>query len=388
LGLALWLIGIILVSKRLRKESTFLLCNQQSKARDFVGLFIIGIIALCFGLASCGLDPSPPKWDWRPDYPILEKDFSIVVMPDTQSYVEQHADINRIQTRWIGAYKDILKIKFVAHVGDLVTHYGYLEGKLNEAEWAVADSAMATLEQARIPYGIAKGNHDFDHFDSERKSLSGTSVYNRYFGIDRIKQAYPQHYGEPFDSTNDNYYMLLDSGDEAFILFFLAFDGRYQNTRFIGMSAPPSDPMSNPVIRWVDHKLGEHADRKAIIVSHYVLNAKGELAGLGKALYPVLTKHDNPFLMLGGHRLGLDDGAAERYWTDGQIGVILANFQSIENGGNGWLKVMTFSPARNTIFVRTYSPWLDLHQKTPVERIGPHSKFEIPYPFLKTNAGS
>ena len=360
----------------------------RSKTKRIIFWFIIGLIAVG---TVWGLSRRPPparEWGWRPDYPILEEDFTLVVMPDTQSYVERYAHINRAQTQWISAYKDVLKVVFVAHVGDLVTHYGYHEGKLNETEWTVADEAMATLEQASIPYGIAKGNHDFDHFDRDRKTLSGSTVYNRYFGIDRIKKAFPRHYGEPFDGTNDNYYMLIDAAGESFIIFFLAFDGRYQNTRFKGMDDPPAEAMSNPVIRWVDQKLREHAHRKAIIVSHYVLNAKGQLAGSGEALYPVLNKHDNPLLMLGGHRLGLDGGAAESYWTDGKLWAVLTNFQSIENGGNGWLKVMTFSPQRKTIFVRTYSPWLDLKQKHSAERLGPKSKFEIPYPTRNTSSGS
>ena len=356
------------------------------KAKPLIFLFIIGLIAVGTVLGLSWRTPTVPEWAWRPDYPILEEDFTLVVMPDTQSYVERHAPINRAQTKWISAYKDVLKIVFVAHVGDLVTHYGYHQGKLNEAEWTVADEAMATLEQATVPYGIAKGNHDFDHFDRDRKTLSGSTVYNRYFGIDRIRNAFPQHYGEPFDGTNDNYYMLFGAEGEAFIIFFLAFDGRYQNTRFKGMDDPPADAMSNPVIRWVDQKLQEHAHRRAIIVSHYVLNAKGRLAGMGEALYPVLAKHDNPLLMLGGHRLGLDGGGAESYWSDGKLWTILTNFQSVENGGNGWLKVMTFSPQRKTIFVRTYSPWLDQKEKNPTERLGPQSKFEIPYPARNTSS--
>jgi len=39
--------------------------------------------------------------------------------------------------------------------------------------------------------------------------------------------------------------------------------------------------------------------------------------------------------------------------------VVLPNYQMEENGGNGWLRLMTFHPAENVIRIRTYSPYLD-----------------------------
>ena len=38
---------------------------------------------------------------------------------------------------------------------------------------------------------------------------------------------------------------------------------------------------------------------------------------------------------------------------------ILADYQTRENGGNGWLRLITFVPQSNQIQFRTYSPSLD-----------------------------
>src|SRR5262249_35092388 len=41
------------------------------------------------------------------------------------------------------------------------------------------------------------------------------------------------------------------------------------------------------------------------------------------------------------------------------IHTVMSDYQSRTNGGNGWTRIMEFSPANNVIRVRTYSPWLD-----------------------------
>ncbi len=38
---------------------------------------------------------------------------------------------------------------------------------------------------------------------------------------------------------------------------------------------------------------------------------------------------------------------------------LLADYQSRTNGGNGWLRILEFSPANNEMAVKTYSPTLD-----------------------------
>ena len=38
---------------------------------------------------------------------------------------------------------------------------------------------------------------------------------------------------------------------------------------------------------------------------------------------------------------------------------VLANYQALENGGNGWLRTLKFMPDENEIRVTAYSPTLD-----------------------------
>jgi len=46
------------------------------------------------------------------------------------------------------------------------------------------------------------------------------------------------------------------------------------------------------------------------------------------------------------------------------VNSILADYQDSPHGGDGWLRLMTFSPSNNTISVETYSPYLDQHNPT------------------------
>jgi hypothetical protein len=38
---------------------------------------------------------------------------------------------------------------------------------------------------------------------------------------------------------------------------------------------------------------------------------------------------------------------------------VLADYQNRENGGDGWLRVMRFSPVENRIYMTTYSATLE-----------------------------
>ena len=38
---------------------------------------------------------------------------------------------------------------------------------------------------------------------------------------------------------------------------------------------------------------------------------------------------------------------------------MLANYQILDEGGQGWLRILRIDPAQNCIEVKTYSPYLD-----------------------------
>jgi hypothetical protein len=283
-----------------------------------------------------------------------QEDFTIVVLPDTQNYVEGingTPEIFNAQTDWIVKNRDELDIVYVAHVGDCVQHADL------ESEWIHADEAMSKLEQPPgIPYGIAVGNHDKYVYRSppvlvDRHHIETTRLYNKYFGATRFadKTWYGGHYG----TDNDNYYHLLSFGDLDFIILYLEY-------------AVDSD-----VLGWADTILEKYKQRRAIVVGHTLLKRDGTFTNQGRTVYKTLRDNSNLFLILCGHY------SEEIYRTDTFAGntvyTVLVDYQDRENGGDGWLRIMRFSPAENRIFLTTYSPTLDRFETDA------NSKFTLDY---------
>ena len=345
------------------------------------------VLTLCLLFTTRGhVSNSPPPvrqsvdgWRWQPDYDLGEGDFTIVVMPDTQYYAQSYPRINMIQTHWIASHQKALNIVYVAHVGDLVDLYGYHEGRHNKAAWDNADEAMQILEAAAIPYGIAAGNHDYDHYDKEARLLQGSRVYNAYFGVERFRHHATANYGGHYGQNNNNNYMLFSAGGDDFIVLNIAYDGRYQEMDVEDIPDKRTLMREYPVLQWADERLKTHSQRRAIIVCHSLLKPGGMLSRQGAAVYKVLSSHPNLFLMLCGHESLAKGIPVENRRSDGRIDILLSNYQDLDSGGNGWLRVMTFSAQRNTIFVRTYSPWMDWNDRKPHERTGHQSRFELAY---------
>ncbi|MDY6839027.1 MAG: DNRLRE domain-containing protein, partial [Thermodesulfobacteriota bacterium] len=266
--------------------------------------------------------------------PASAEDFTIVVLPDTQKYSASYPATFAAQTQWIVDNKDALNIVYVAHEGDIV------DTASSTDQWDNADAAMSLLEDPvetglpnGIPYGVVPGNHD-----------EPTTNYNAYFGVSRFCDTYPtdcrSYYGDGYPSGfNDNNYTLFSTSGMDFIVINLAKD-------------PTDDELA-----WADARLSEFSDRRGIVVSHYILDTDGTFGGRGQQTYDALKGNPNLFLMLCGHMHG-EAMRVEEY--DGNtVYILLADYQDEPNGGNGWLRIMEFSPANDEITVTTYSPTLD-----------------------------
>jgi len=275
-------------------------------------------------------------------------DFTVIGLPDTQFYTEQTNGGNnstfKAQTNWIVANKDPLNIVHVSQLGDCVQN-GDNGG--NDIEWKRADTSMRIIENPvttqladGIPYTMNVGNHD----QSPGGSASGTTTFfNQYFGTARFSgRAY---WGGNYGSNADNSYQLFSANGIDFIVVSLEYD-----------------PAANAsVLAWANGLLQTYPNRKAIIVSHWIINADATFGAQGQAIYNALKGNPNLYLMLCGHIN--PNGEARRSDTFGgnTVHTLLSDYQDI-NGGNGWLRIMTFSPSNNTLSVKTFSPTLNQYQ--------------------------
>ena len=70
--------------------------------------------------------------------------------------------------------------------------------------------------------------------------------------------------------------------------------------------------------------------------------------------------------MLCGHDLGDGIGRLTSVRSDGtKVHQLLANYQMGARGGDGFLRLMRFTPASRQVEVRTYSPYLEKFKTEP-----------------------
>lgn len=305
-------------------------------------------------------------------------DFTVVVLPDTQYY---SSSLNGgtpamfdAQTQWIVNNQKSLNIAYVAHLGDLVQN-GDNGG--NTSEWTVADGAMKNLESANIPYGVHPGNHDEGSTGSDDGDISYTVLYNQYFGVSRFTGR--PYYGGNYGANNNNHYDLFSAGGMNFIVFYFAYD--YNSDGSTGSDLPT-------VLAWANGVLQQYSDRHAILVSHYMMG-NGNPANLsvqGGQITNTLGVNPNVFLTLAGHYNTLPgEGQRTSVVSGNTVQGLMSDYQDQPNGGNGWLRIMTFSPANNQISVQTYSPVLNQYMTDA------GSQFTVPWNMPNsgyTNLGS
>lgn len=284
--------------------------------------------------------------------------FTVVLLPDTQFYSESYPEIFEAQTQWIVDNRAALNIVYVGHLGDLVQN----GSEDNDLEWDRADAAMSLLEDPvttglpeGIPYGLAPGNHDQDWAFRARLGAdegATTVEYNETFGVHRFEaRSYyvkPHRFEEPaaYPDNNDNAVYSFSAGGMDFHVYHLEYD----------MYEGPERHATNT---WLDRLLRLHAGKRTFLISHWILNLDASFSGQGGELYEVVKKYAGPTLAACGHIHGTSR-RTDVYFDD-VVHTMLSDYQEEPEGGEGWLRILTFDPGADKVSVTTYSPWLDDH---------------------------
>jgi hypothetical protein len=275
--------------------------------------------------------------------PTPGRDFTMVVLPDAQNYTGAaeggSPDIFVAQTDWIATNRVARNLAFVAQLGD-VSRSGDNNG--DDTEWRNATNALYRLENPEttllaegIPYGVAVGNRDqFPKSDPH----GTTTFFNRYFGEERFRAK--SYYGDHYGANNNNYFAFFSASGLDFVVVFLAYD-------------PTPDPL---VLAWANRVLQTHRQRRAIIVSHQLLDADKPpgFQEQGQVVYDALKGNPNVFLMVCGHSTG--EAMRQDIYNGNKVYSVLSDYQTHNRGGNGWLRLLEFSPSNHVIRVKTYSP--------------------------------
>ncbi|MFH1022852.1 MAG: metallophosphoesterase [Planctomycetota bacterium] len=288
--------------------------------------------------------------------------FTLVVLPDTQTYTLSAPEIFTAQTRWIRDNKDKWNIAFVAHLGDIV------ENGPKEDEWQRANESMSLLDGV-VPYGIVPGNHDYNS-----TSARNTTLYNKYFPVSRFEKQ--PWYGGHFGENNDNSYQTFRTEGMDFLSLCLELGPR------------------DEVLEWAGGVIARYPRHRVIVITHCYLNFDGtrvrkgheyhtstyvRKGNDGEAIWEKLvSQHKNIFLVLSGHMLG----PAARLIGEGREGNRVHElFSNYQGSKKGWLRIMTFLPRENRIDVTTYSPTLDKYLEDG------NNKFSLDYAMQPGKSG-
>ena len=264
--------------------------------------------------------------------------FTMMWFTDTQFYTQDNPEVWESMTDWMIDEYNKGTYEYAFHTGDLV------QNVLQEEEWAIADENLGRMDEANIPYGVIAGNHDLILNPGD----PDYSYYWKYFGADRY-DANPW-YGGQMDN-NRNHYDLFSFGDHDFIMLYLGY----------GKDGTPES------IQWANEVLKKYADRNAIVAIH--LNLTPELtrgSAASDAIHrEIVLPNENVKMVLSGHY----QGAARQVTnlknadgTDRQVLEFLSNYQGgtkPEQRGQGYLRLLTFNPADETVNIVTYSPYLN-----------------------------
>ena len=311
-------------------------------------------LAIATALVACGDNlPGEAPVDAAPrDYP----PWTMVVLPDTQGYTYLHPEVWYAQTRWIAEHAAEQGVRLIAHVGDM-TEWN------TPAEWANARRGLDDLAGV-APLVIVPGNHDYDVMRPRASRLSET------WTVDAL--AAQPSYGGLFEADRtDNSYQVLEVNGEPWLV--------------LGLEWGPRDA----VLDWAAGVLDAHPDHHVVVVTHaylYLDNQRYDWARLGTrqrynphsyvgTAWPevndgeeiwqrLIRDRDNVEVVVSGHVPDEGVGRLSSEAANGHVvHQLLADFQSWELGGNGWLRLMTFFGDR--IEVRTYSPYLDQYLREP-----------------------
>jgi hypothetical protein len=295
-------------------------------------LFLFALLLSCFSAASFAQSDTG--------------DFSLVLLPDTQNYSQFYPQIFNAQTQWIVDNVAAWNVRMVIGEGDIVNH------DTSTTEWNNAVAA-ANLLDGKVPYTFAIGNHDYDNF---KPSARGTTAFNARFGP--LRYASYSWYGGNWNGGNENFYTFFTAGGANYMVLALEFFPR------------------DSVLQWANNVVTANPDKKVIVVTHSFEGTDGfrvdtcdgndspQDGNFPQSVWNKLIKtHANIFLVVSGHLIG--SGTAHR--TDlgdngNLVHQIFTNFQDWPNGGNGYLRILTFHLTTKTIDVTTYSPYLNTNQ--------------------------
>lgn len=316
----------------------------------------------------------------------IREGWTIAVFPDTQNYAKYGKNQKNFERmcQWVLEHLDAWRIGLVMHEGDFVEQNNIAEGggrgwgdQHSESQWQSAKRALARLE-GQVPMIFATGNHDYGIRNAETRETQ----FNDYFGMTDNKLV--------FDGQGGG--ILIEAGKNAAgeqTLENAAYEVRLPDGRKLLIVSLEWGPRREAVAwakqlvqqdRFQQHtgmllvhdfitpeskRDGQDGNRKRSGNPHTYPTGKAGNTHDGEDLWQALVRDAPQFqLVLNGHEMGSHVGRRTDPNSSGTpVHQMLFNAQGMGggsaekgNGGDGWMRLLTFEPDGVTLTVRTFSP--------------------------------
>ena len=332
------------------------------------------------------------------------KSWTIAVIPDTQYYVRstENAPIFTEITQWLADNQEKINLQLVLHVGDIVDNN-------SKEQWTRAKESLQVLD-GKVPYVLAVGNHDLGKNSSDRSTM-----LNEYFKISD-NPLNEKIFGGYFENGHmENAWYNFKYNNKDYIIFSLEFGPR------------------NEVVQWANGIAGLNPDKSFMLVTHEFIDQESTLfSDDGMAAHTVretknspygygiskigsvncgqelwdsfINKYSNFELIFNGHykaykKTGPTKKDVEAIWNELAVSYrkdtypgerivhqMLFNGQWAPKGGNGWIRLLTFSPDNETVTVKTFSPYLarTSENNSDAWKTDKDNQFDLKIPTVKT----
>ncbi len=321
---------------------------------------------------------------------------SIILLGDTQTYTRRRTNsaILKLMTSWIVEQKDLLNIKAVFGVGDIVEMNNTIKFRTADFEackrgykdkkglyrqgyqwvdysstemWKSASDAYSVLDN-RVPYFITTGNHDHGNKMGDARY----SRFNEFFNIDRNYKNFEALFEVGFDENGR--YALQNA------IYKLSLGGKWGDLFVLALEFKPRPE----TIQWAAKMLAkpEFKGKRFVMLTHAFIDTEGKLSnerwykvtGLSadEVWAQFVSKHSEIKAVFCGHHCKpvneFEQSAHFKYMQNeagNDVAVMMFDSQTIGggfggNGGDGWLRILELKPDGETIGVKTYSPFFGI----------------------------
>lgn len=282
---------------------------------------------------------------------------TIAMLPDVQYYTKCRSPHLAAQLQWLAGAAPQRGVRAALYMGDLTEHN-------TREEWRWFRDQLEPFED-RLPIVLATGNHDYGHNgDTHRRH----TFFDNYFRAPP-GMAGPLLVARKRDSIENAYYRIA------------------LPRVTLGVLVLEWAPRASTVA-WANAMLSKYPLDRVIVVTHaylyedstrYDWHSRGtaqrwnplwyDMSWLealhdreydGEMLWQSLVRrHPGIFLVLCGHVGGTGTGLLESRGDAGnRVQQVLANFQLLDQGGLGYLRLFEIQPDGRSMRMETYSPSL------------------------------